>query len=183
MSGSTFLGKEEAPVAEIDGRRLVLSGSSDPRVDELVDFWRGAAGDLLPLKSSFMAENFRGTMGHMSLISVEPDEIRYHFRIFSEKLQWYMKLDRKIASIEDAEPSEYRALVRAQLDEVVEERRPVLHEVRYATERDRVLYKRLSLPFGNERGAVTHILCLPVDRVTEPLHGDLAVETRPYGIG
>jgi hypothetical protein len=55
MSGSTFLGKEEAPVAEIAGRRLGLSESSDPRAGELVDFWRDAAGGGLPPKSSFMA--------------------------------------------------------------------------------------------------------------------------------
>lgn len=117
------------------------------------------------------------------MISVEPDEIRYHFRIFSEKLQWYMKLDRRIASVEDAEPREYRALVRAQLDAVVEERRPVLHEIRYATERDRELYKRLSLPCGDETGRVTHILCLPVDCITEPLLEELDVERRPSEIG
>lgn len=136
----------------------------------------------MPSKSSFMAENYPGAMGYLSLISVEQHPSRYRYRIFSERIYWSMKLNRMIRSIDDAEPEEYRALLRAQFDEVVEERFPILHEVRYATERERVCYKRLCLPLGDDTSRVSHLLCLPVDRSSAVLDDAVIAERRPYGI-
>ena len=98
------------------------------RLAELHEFWRALSKDgRLPARHDFLAEDLAPWIGHVSLLEVERDPLRFRFIVHGGHFTLLTGQNLSGCYLEDALSPRYRDMVLARYREAVETRQPVYH--------------------------------------------------------
>jgi len=116
-------------------------------------------GRRMPARADFDPVDLKFVLGHLSLIDVQRDPLRFRFRIHASNVAARVGFDLTGKDVDAIADTYYRKLVRAHYIAVVDRRRPVVEF------RDRVMTDSvclhcevLALPLGDDGEAVDRIM-------------------------
>lgn len=145
--------------ALIVASRLDFADLRDDRLKAIWDYWTGVRGNRpMPAPGDIRPEGMRGALGFINLIDVLDDEPWFRFRLVGTEIVRAYGRDVTGEPISVVQPAAYRDSIADQFRSVIEERRPLLHELRFQLDWANHWLVRLSLPLGTTDGGVTRIV-------------------------
>ena len=89
------------------------------------DWDRRRAGRAMPARADFDAVDLKYILGHLSLIEVLREPLRFHYRVHATQAAERLGFDMTGKPLDSLPNAEYRALIRIHHESVVRLRRPV----------------------------------------------------------
>jgi hypothetical protein len=119
-----------------------------------------ATSDRLPARADFSVEDLRPWLGRLILVDVLPDGDLF-YRVHGTKLAEMLGQELTGKRLSDLQPPEFRVLIRAEYDELIASRRPlVVRRRRSYGDRGSYIVERILLPLSKIGSTVDQVLTL-----------------------
>src|SRR6266478_2370857 len=133
------------------GESLPLTELRHPMLRDAYDYWCLIKGDRnLPSRGDMSPEGMKVYLSNVMLIDVSYDPLDFVYRVFGSGIARVHGKDYTGKSVHQLEPTEFSRLVWHQYLDVVNERKPGLHGVTFASEARYEKYHRLTLPLSSD---------------------------------
>jgi hypothetical protein len=130
----------------------------DPRLRRLYDYWNGLRGDAaMPPKAAIDPIDFRYILGYVTLVDVESEPRRYHFRLDGSILARLSGMDYTGRYLDDLGMPDYIDFIAAGYDLVVDGGKPYAYRKEADFDAKTFDEETLILPLGTT-DAVTHLM-------------------------
>jgi hypothetical protein len=140
--------------------RTLPSQIDDPRLARLYEYWLLCKGSRrFPARSDIDPLEFRYVLGHVMLLDVLRDPLRFRFRLHGTEMARQASYDLTGKFLDDLPVAEYRDYVIDRCKHLVADGEPLL--VRHNRILDNKLrrYEALWLPFSDDEMLVSMLLC------------------------
>jgi hypothetical protein len=133
------------------GRELPLS-EIPTALSLLSRYWEAKRGaDAMPRRADLDPLDLKPLPGWISLVEIRPASPRFVFRLFGSNLGHRPTGVKNGGSLDDLRPIEYRDIAAQQYQCVAETGLPKLFEMTIEFSERQFVYRRLTLPLGNDR--------------------------------
>jgi hypothetical protein len=131
----------------------------DPRLAQLLDYWRGRCGGrAMPTRADIDPLDFTYILGHIVLLGVERDPLRFRVRLQGTEIVQRLGVDLTGRTVDALPMPSFRALIATAVAEVAERGVPLLRQRNMIMD-DRLLrYEALLLPLAGDSGAVDTVM-------------------------
>jgi hypothetical protein len=117
----------------------------------LVAHWRRICRDRrMPARADFDPLEVRFAVGYISLIAVQRDPLRFHFRLDGTKQVELFGIDCTGRYLDEAMPADHAAMATASYRAVVERGEPSYHQRKIPFHERLIDYEIVILPFSND---------------------------------
>jgi hypothetical protein len=140
--------------------RALPSQIDDPRLAQLYEYWLfRKCNRRFPMRSDIDPLDFRFVLGHVMLLDVMRDPLRFRFRLHGTELARRANYDLSGKFLDDLPLAEYRDYVIDRCKHLVADGEPLLvHHNRILDNKSRQ-YEALWLPFSEDGTSVSMLLC------------------------
>jgi len=108
-------------------------------------------------------------LGWMSFVEIRAYSPRFVYRVVGTRLEYRQDSPRDARPLDEVRPEQHREVLRRQYEEVAGSGQPLLVENTVTSGERRLVYRRLSLPLGDD-GCKPNMLLLAYDLAVRELH-------------
>jgi hypothetical protein len=146
--------------AEPDKHWNVAEAVRDSRLCRLFYYWLAKKGDRrFPSRSDIDPLDFSYILGHVTLLDVVRDPVRFRFRVHGTEMARRAGYDLTGKFLDDLPITDYRRYVRERCEGLVRDGEPMLVRHNRTLDGRARQYEALWLPLSDDGEAVTMLIC------------------------
>lgn len=145
--------------AQFGAIELPIDGIRSPKIQWAYDYWLARKGDRdLPSRADFLPEDMRPILGSIMLLNVTYEPLTLRYALYGTEIVDHYGHDLTGQTADNLEPKAFGDLIIGLYMQVIEERRPMIHNVTFETTDRYSAFERLMLPLASDGGRIDKIL-------------------------